>query len=240
MAKLATIDGEFLRARRRFGYPWLIGVGFGVGPNLAAALVALSWSGAILVGSPPGQLSLDATKQPSPPARGRGPFPGSAHPGHSAGLPVRLELEIPTGELRPDGTTLVDFLITNVGTEPITLPASVDQNMERTEVLTLWFTSDAIKDAYFRDRQTGRLFKSAIVGTSAELYGRSSDPRTLHVLAPNETMRVHASSRVELDTGAASLTGHAELLLLSNGRSDLVGTADAEPVTKTLSRSPGR
>jgi hypothetical protein len=138
-------------------------------------------------------------------------------------------LKIPTGELRPDGTTLIDFLITNVGTEPITLPASVDQNMERTEVLTLWFTSGV-----------GRLFESAIVGTSAELYGRSSDPRTLHVLAPNETMRVHASSRVELDTGAASLTGHAELLLLSNGRSNLVGTSDAEPVTKTLSLSPGR
>src|SRR5713101_5487113 len=90
--------------------------------KLLVALVALLCPGVILVGSAQDELTIDATKQPSPPARGRGPFPGSTAPGHSAGLPIRLELLIPTGELRPDGTVLVDFMITNIETEPIMLP----------------------------------------------------------------------------------------------------------------------
>jgi hypothetical protein len=200
--------------------------------KLLVVLVALLCRGVVLVGSAQDQLTIDATKQPSPPARGRGPFPGSTTPGHSAGLPIRLELLIPTGELRPDGTVLVDFMITNVGAEPMTLPSSVDQNMERTAILTLWLTSDAIKDQYLKDIKSGRLVKFEIVGTSAELYGRSNDPQTFHVLAPNETIRVHASSRVGLQPGIHSLTAHAEL---TNGASERPGTADSDAVTKTLS-----
>jgi hypothetical protein len=163
-----------------------------------AALIALACPGVIFVGSAQEQLTIDATKQPSPPLRGRGPFAGTGNPGHSPGLPIQLELEIPTGELRLDGTTPADFMITNVGTEPIALHVSVDQNqnLEGTEILTLWFTSDAIKDAYFRDQQTRRLVKTEAVGTSAELYGRANDPKAFHLLLPNETIRVHASSRV--------------------------------------------
>jgi hypothetical protein len=85
-------------------------------------------------------------------------------------------LLIPTGELRPDGTVLVDFMISNVGTKPITLSSSVDQNMERIAVLTLWLTSDAIKDALLRDIKSGRPIQTEMVGTSAELYSRGDDP----------------------------------------------------------------
>ena len=67
-------------------------------------------------------------------------------------------------------------MITNVGTEPITPPSSVDQNMERTAVLPLWLTSDAIKDAFLRDIKSGRPIKTGMVGTSAELYSRGDDP----------------------------------------------------------------
>jgi hypothetical protein len=34
-------------------------------------------------------------------------------PGHSAGFPVRLDLILRTGKLEPDGTKLIDFVITN-------------------------------------------------------------------------------------------------------------------------------
>jgi hypothetical protein len=113
-------------------------------------------------------MTVDATMQPSPPPRGRGPFPGSASQGHSAGLPIRLDLLIPTIQLRPDGTVLVDFVITNVGTEPIILPSSVTQNIEQqTSVLTLWLTFDAIRGQFVKDQQTVRLFKVEAVGTSA-------------------------------------------------------------------------
>lgn len=203
--------------------------------KLLAALVALFSLGVVLVGSAQDQLTIDATKQPSPPARGRGPFPGSVTPGHSAGLPIQLELLIPTGELRPDGTTLVDFMITNVGTEPITLPSSVNQNIEGTDVLTLWFTSDAIKDAYFKDIKSGRLVKIEIIGTSAELYGRVNVSQSFLVVAPNKTIRVHAYSRVGLQPGTHSFTAHAELVRLLHGTSELVGTADSEVVTSALS-----
>src|SRR5262244_741269 len=121
----------------------------------------------VLVDAAQNQFTIDATRQPAPPARARGPFPGSPTPGHSPNLAIRLDLLFGTGDLRPDGTTPVDFVITNVGTEPIILPSSVDQNvapMVQLVVLTLWLTSDAIKDVFFRDTTSGRLVKSETVG----------------------------------------------------------------------------
>ena len=220
-------------------------------------LAALLCPGVVLVGQAQDRLTIDATKQASPPARARGPFPSSNTPGHSAGLPIRLELLIPTGELRSDGTMLLDFVITNVGVGPFAIPSALRQgdllpkapSTEYTQDwLTLYLTSDAIKDQYLKDINSGRLVKIEIVGTSAELYGRSDDPQTFHVLAPNETIRVHASSRVALQPGIHSLTAHAELVRASvhlninspthdtvNETSEEVGTADSEAVTKTLS-----
>jgi hypothetical protein len=203
--------------------------------KLLVAFVALSCPSVIVVGSAQDHLTIDATRQPAPPLRGRGPYPGSPAPVHSVGLPVQLEVRIPTGRLRPDGTALVDFIITNVGTESITLPASIDHNIERTDVLTLWLTSDAIKDVYLKDQQTGRLVKVEAVETSAELYGCSTDPQTFHVLTPNETIRVRASSRVGLNPGTHSVTGHAELVRVPHQSTEVVGTAEAIPVTIALS-----
>src|SRR5262245_33987534 len=73
----------------------------------------------VLVEAAQNQFTIDATRQPAPPARARGFFPGSPTPGHSPNLAIRLDLLFGTGDLRPDGTTLLDFVITNVGTEPI-------------------------------------------------------------------------------------------------------------------------
>jgi len=47
----------------------------------------------ILVGQSPYELSIDATHQNGRPPRGRGPFPGSAFPGHSEGFPIRIDLK---------------------------------------------------------------------------------------------------------------------------------------------------
>jgi hypothetical protein len=206
--------------------------------RLLLILLVLSWLSVGFVVAAQDPLIVDATAQPSPPPRGRGPSPGSASPGHSAGLSIRLDLLIPTTELRPDGTALVDFVITNIGTEPITLPSSVNQNIgQHTAVLTLWLTSDAIRGQFVKDQQTGRLFKVEAVGTSAELYGQSDNPRTFTVLAPNKSIRVHASARVQLNPGTHSITAHTELGRISNGNYELVGTADSEAVIKTLSAS---
>jgi len=195
--------------------------------------------GLILVGLAQHRLTIDASKQPSPPARGRGLFPGSIRPDHSARLPIRLELRIPNGPLQPNGTTFVDFVITNVGTETISLPSSINGNGRSSDILTLWFTSDAVKDAYFKDTASARPVKIEIVPTSAELYGRSNDPHSFLLVAPNQSVRVHASSRVQLQPGTHTATAHAELLHLvvrnSSISSELVGTADSEAVTTTLS-----
>ncbi len=75
-------------------------------------------------------------------------------------------MRIPTGKLRPDGTTLI-------------------------------------------------VFKAAGIATSAGLYGNRADPVTFHVR-------------------------HAEVVGVSEGRAQLVGFSDAEPVTKTLSLCAGR
>lgn len=183
----------------------------------------------------PLQKFIDATHQQGRPPRARGPFPGSESPGHSLGLPVQLQLLLPASELlRPSGTQAVDFLITNIGSEPIKLPSSVIlSNSKAHETLTLWVTSDAIKDEFFTDTATDRLVKIATVPISAELDGSRDDSNGFDVLAPGENILVHASSP-ELKEGTYSFTAHAELLQISNGRSELIGTADSEPTTTTL------
>ena len=170
----------------------------------------------------------------------RGPFPGSANPGHSAGLPIQLKLQIPISELRHDGTTFVDFIITNIGTEPLKLPSSAAIFNSPGEELILWLTSDAIKNQYGRDISSGRPFKIAIVGISAELDSDNGEPKSFYVLAPNRSIRVHAFSP-QLKPGTHSFTAHAELLRIQRLRGalspvgpELIGTADSDVVKKTL------
>jgi hypothetical protein len=204
--------------------------------KLLMALVPFVFIGAVRVLPAQDQQTVDATGQMSRPARGRGPFPGSAGPGHSAGLPIRLELLFPTGELRPDGTALVDFIITNIGTEPIGLPSSaVISDGEQVEALTLWFTSDAITDQLLITTGSGRVAKIELVETSAELDGHHDDAKSLYVLAPNKSLRIRASSRVHLKPGTHSFTAHAELGHLTKGTSEIIGTADSDAMTRTLS-----
>ena len=213
--------------------------------KLLVPLVVLLSPGVILVALAQDQLTIDATKQPSPPARGRGPSPGSITPGHSASLPIRLALRIPGGPLQPDGTTFVDFVITNIGDKTIPLPSSIKENDgPSSDVLTLWFTSDGLKDEYLNDTTSGRLVKFEIVPISAELYGRRNDPQTFILVAPNQSVKVHASSRVQLQPGTHKATAHAELLHIvvrdSSISSELVGTADSEAVTTTPSTPNSR
>lgn len=208
------------------------------GLKLLLSMAVLLSPGLILVGPAQDLLKIDASKQPAPATRGRGPFPGSTSPGHSASLPIRLELQISNGPLQPDGTVLADFVITNIGTKTIAVPSSLDGNGPSSDILTLWLTSDAVNDAYAKDTTTGHAFKIEVVPTSAELYGRSNDPRSLLLVAPNQSLKVHASSRVQLQPGTHTATAHAELLHIvrdSSASSELVGTADSEAVTITLS-----
>jgi hypothetical protein len=206
-------------------------------------LAVLLSPGLVLVGLAQGQLTIDASKQPSPPARGRGPFPGSSSPGHSAHLPIRLELLIPNGPLQPDGTTFVDFVVTNVGTETIAVPSSLKGNGPSSDILTLWFTSDAVTDAYLKNSASGQRIKVEIVQTSAELYGQRNDPHSFIVVAPNQSVKVHASSRMQLQPGTHTAIAHAELLHIvrdSSVSSEVVGTADSEAVTSTFSTANPR
>jgi hypothetical protein len=203
--------------------------------KLSLAILTLLCSGAFLIGSAQDQQTIDSAAQQQRPPRASGPFPGSPTPGHSAALPIRLELLMPTRELRSDETTLVDFIITNIGNEPIKLPSSVLLfDSEPKEALTLWLTSDGIKNQYLRGVGSGPLIKFEIVETSAELDGRSDEPKSFLALAPNKSIRVHASTP-QLKAGTYSFTAHAELGLMSNGTNKGIGTADSEPVTTTLS-----
>ena len=192
-------------------------------------------SGVFLIGSAQDLQTIDAAAQQRRPPRARGPIPGSTSPGHSADLPIRLELLMPSPKLRPGETTLVDFIITNIGNEPIKLPSSVRLfNSEPMEALALWLTSDGIKDQYLRGEGSGPPIKFEIVEISAELDGRIDEPKSFLTLAPNKSIRVHASTP-QLKAGTHSFTAHAELGLMSNGTNEGLGTADSEPVTTTLS-----
>jgi hypothetical protein len=165
------------------------------------------------------QVTIDATRQPVPPSRGMGPFPGSNHPGHSAGFPVVLDLVIGTRKLGEDSTGLIDFVITNLGEKAIRLPVSADQNIPHTRVLTLYLSGVG-----------GNGPVDHI--TSAEIYGDDGYSRTFCLLAPGKAMRVHASTRFRLTPGRHSLTAHAELIKLVGGTSELLGTAESVRVQK--------
>jgi hypothetical protein len=211
--------------------------------NLLLALAALLSPGVIFAALAQDVLTLDATKQTMRPPRGRGPFPGSAGPGHSDDFPIHLELQFST--LRKD-SVLLDFVMTNTGTGPVKLPCSVslfqtlssadvpDPDIGGTSILTLWITSDAIIDQYIKDVRTGQLFTSSLVGISAELDGGTRDPQSFCVVTPGKSLKVHAHPGVVLKAGTHSFTAHALLELNSHGTSKLEGSADSEPVTKTL------
>jgi hypothetical protein len=215
--------------------------------NLLVVLAALLSSGAILAGLAQDVSTLDATKQMMRPPRGRGPFPASTTPGHSGGFPIRLQLQFAsTSDVPLQGPVLVDFIMTNVGAEPIKLPCSValfqtlsssdvsDLDIGGTSILTLWITSDAVLDQYIKDVRTGQLFKSSIVGISAELDGGTRDPGSFCILAPSNSLKVHAQAGATLKAGTHSFTGHVLLELNSRGTSKLQGSADSEPIMKTL------
>jgi hypothetical protein len=145
--------------------------------KLLLPFVVLLSPAMIFVGLAQDQLIVDASKQPSPPATGRGPYTSS--PGHFSHLPIRLELQIPSGPLQPDGTILVDFVITNRGFDVISLPSSTWEGDRLSSfVLNLWFTSDAVvKDTYSKDIAPSRPVKIGLPSLSAELYGRSTTLR---------------------------------------------------------------
>ena len=186
------------------------------------------------VGESQHELTIDATRQEGPP-RGRGPFPGSALPGHSAGFPVRLDL-IATGKREVNGASLIDFLITNIGGEPIEVPLSLDGNISSPQtILAMYFTSDAI--------EYGHLVGGAPIlpfqPISAELYGQNGNLKSFYSLAPGKTFRVRTSTRLELKPGMHSLTAHAELsrevVKASVVGSERLGTAESISVEKKFS-----
>jgi hypothetical protein len=188
---------------------------------------------------PPGEpqyaLMIDTTNKSGSPVRGRGPFPASALPGHSAGFPLRLDVVAP-GKLEANGTTPIDFIVTNIGAEPIKLPISFDgNNSSPRNILTLYLTSDAIEYGHFQSGEPVLAWQP----TSVELYARSGDPKSFYSLSPGKAIRVHAYMGFAVKPGTHSLTGHAELLkelVSSSGATDeVLGTAEAIPVEKTFS-----
>jgi hypothetical protein len=197
-----------------------------------------TWGAGVLLVAAQRLVTVDAIKQPAGPPRGRGPFPGYISAADSVGLPITLELVVPTGELSSEGTMLVDFRITNVSPVPIRLPSSGRHanGIEPYSLLTLWLTSDAIIKQYLKDEQSGRLVEIGVVGTSADLYDDGGDADGFAVLPPSASILVHASSRVQLNPGSYSMMGHAELLQISKGASQLMWTADSETVRKTLTK----
>jgi hypothetical protein len=192
----------------------------------------------MLAGDSRYDLTIDATNQEQPSA-GRGPFPGSPLPGHSLGFPVRLDV-VATGKLEPNGTTLIDFIFTNIGAEPIKLPISVDGNNDsHRETLTLYLTSDGIDFGHFANGDPILPFQP----TSAGLSGESGDPKTFYLLDPGKAIRVRASMGFRMKPGTHSLTGHAELsrevVTPSGVGAEVLGTAESIPIEKTFS-PPGR
>ena len=214
--------------------------------RLIFVIVAALYCSLVLVGAPKYSLTIDATQQLAPPARGRGPFPRSVIPGYTPDLPLIVELKVPTGKIRSDGNVLMDFVITNSGAEAIRFPLSVHQPSlmywsSGMDVLTLFFTADEDAIGVSTFGKKPNVASNGLMGsygTSAELYGRPNDPQTYYLLAPNGSILVHASSRMPLRTGMHTFAGHAELSRTSGDTSGitskLIGIVDSIPVKKRL------
>ena len=134
--------------------------------------------------------------------------------------------------------------MTNVGSEPINVPCSLAplDLQEGTTMLTLWVTSDGFIDQYAKDATTGALFKIEGTNISAELDGSNGDPRSFCAVGPNKSIRVHSRTGM-VKAGIHKFTAHAELskvTIVGAGQgSEIVGTADSEPITKTLTGTGG-
>jgi len=200
-----------------------------------------------LIGAEKYSLTIDATKQMAPPARGRGPFPRSVIPDYVPDLSLKVELAFPDGRILSNGNVLMDFVITNTGGEAIRFPLSVHQPSFRywtsgmTDVLTLFFTADEDAIGVSMVGKKPNVASNGLMGiygTSVELYGRPDDPQTYYLLAPKGRILVHASSRMPLRAGIHTFAGHAELsrtLADASGMtSKLIGIVDSVPVKKRL------
>lgn len=170
------------------------------------------------------QATIDATRGIPSARRGMGPSPNSGLAHQPSTFPVRLDLLIPSGQLRQDDTSLFDFVLTNVSPHSIRLPVSVDARSKHTHVLTLYITS---ADGHLRGD----------IPPCAELFGEADKPATFMHLLPGRSVVVHASSRFVVPIGHLSLVGHAEYLLLSNGTSTVIGTTDSNEVDKKFFRT---
>jgi hypothetical protein len=170
------------------------------------------------------QATIDATRGIPSARRGMGPFPNSELSHKPSAFPVRLDLLIPSGQLRQDDTSLFDFVLTNVSSHSIRLPVSVDARSKHTHMLTLYMTST---DGHLRGD----------IPPCAELFGQADNPATFMHLLPGRSVVVHASSRFVVPIGHLSLVGHAEYLLLSNGTSTVIGSTDSNEVDKKFFRA---
>lgn len=199
----------------------------------------------LFIGAEKYSLIVDATKQMAPPAPGRGPFPRSIILGYTPDLPLIVELKFPTDKIRSDRNVLMDFVITNIGTEVIRFPSSVHQPLMYgesaglTDVLTLFFTADegAIGVSMRKKPNVSGNGLMGSYGTSAELYGKLDDPQSYYLLAPHESILVHASSRMPLRPGTHKFVAHAELARISGGASStsqLIGVTDSVAIKKRL------
>ena len=131
-----------------------------------------------------GQLTVDATG----PLRDRLRRPTAGH-GGSIGreLPLKLAVEVLGGSPDPAISTEVQFILTNSGKNPLTIPVSPNPgDLEPADpkvrysvrVLSLYITTD-------RKREKK-------VPGGVELYGNRGWPGTLMSLAPGESVRVLA------------------------------------------------
>jgi hypothetical protein len=129
----------------------------------------------------------------------------------------------------------MDFVITNIGHEPIRLPSSIHQPVG--DVLTLFFTADADAIGVLVFGEKPNVASNGLLGTyrtSVELYGRSDDPQSYYLLAPHQNILVHASSRVQLLPGMHEFVAHAELSRIPGGNSRLPGIVDSSTVRRRL------
>jgi len=164
-----------------------------------------------LAASVPGQIVVDATG----PARDIARRPTSGN-GGGIGRKLPLALVIENRGTAPDreGKTEVDFILTNLGSAVLPIPASPSPAEFEPDDPKTAYTMTVLNLTMTIEQRHGGAGKETLLRGGARLYGVRSLPASLAMLGSGESIRVHALVTLPLHSNSetvGSLVAHADL-----------------------------
>jgi hypothetical protein len=155
------------------------------------------------------QLTVDAT---GPARRAKREATTGTGGGVGRKLPLRVSIAVPNPSPEADGRTVVEFTLTNLGKEPLTIPVCPHPgDLEPADPQVNYTLTDLALLVNFTEKG-----KMRIPLGGASLYGSPEFPETLASLRPGESIRVLTKVLLPTDPReGSSFVGYAGLVTRS-------------------------